>query len=655
MKKDDLQNSQSQILNMDISPVTAASRKRLFKLVGIFVLSILAFLILVLGASAGYFAYYKDKVYPGVYVGEYHFGDDTTDQINKFIENLNDRLAKEGLGITATAGDKKIEFKINTVLAGDPSLEIVKLDGVGLGKEALAVARTGNWWQKLWQPLKLRFYPIHLFAPVQLEDQLLREVLDINLNKISDTPRSANVVAHGFPNTKIEIIPEHAGQFFDDAEIIWQIQTDLSQLKFVSWDITADYFKPDILEADVGALSEQVASILNYGSITLNHIDPQTKFQRQWVITATQLGEWLQVERDDSHNLIFSLNEDSVKKYLEDLRHLVDYPTLDAKFSVMDGKVKEFQGSRIGLTLNIDKTYEGVAQVFKDRNYHPAATSRAVSLSVDLVEPNVKMADANNLGIEAIIGSGFSTFKDSHNNRIKNIAHAVERLNGTLIKPGEEFSANKYAGPFTSENGYLPEAVIKGDKITDEIGGGMCQIGTTLFRMAMNSGMDITQRRNHSLVVSYYADPVNGNPGTDATLYEPSLDLKFKNDTDNYLLLQTDIDYDKQQLTFTLWGKPDGRSGSYTHPLVSKWISAGETQTIVSDSLKPGVVSCQSAFRGAVASFMYTRVTTSGVKIAREFESYYRPLPKICMVGATTTPVTTVDSAGVPDLVEPVQ
>jgi len=71
----------------------------------------------------------------------------------------------------------------------------------------------------------------------------------------------------------------------------------------------------------------------------------------------------------------------------------------------------------------------------------------------------------------------------------------------------------------------------------------MCQIGTTLFRMAMNSGMDITARSNHSLVVSYYADPVNHNPGTDAALYEPILDLKFKNDTGHYLLLQTSIDY----------------------------------------------------------------------------------------------------------------
>jgi len=196
------------------------------------------------------------------------------------------------------------------------------------------------------------------------------------------------------------------------------------------------------------------------------------------------------------------------------------------------------------------------------------------------------------------------------------------------------------------ENGYLPEEIIKGDRIIKEVGGGMCQIGTTLFRMAMNAGMDITQRHNHSLVVSYYADPVNKNPGTDAALYDPFLDLKFKNDTDGYLLLQTNIDYKKQMLTFSLWGKVDGRYGHYTPPLVSRWIPAGEPQEVLSPELKPGEVKCQNAFRGAISSFTYTRFTSSSEKIERVFTSNYRPLPKLCLVGPalpTSTPSSSME------------
>jgi vancomycin resistance protein YoaR len=183
----------------------------------------------------------------------------------------------------------------------------------------------------------------------------------------------------------------------------------------------------------------------------------------------------------------------------------------------------------------------------------------------------------------------------------------------------------------------------------------MCQIGTTLFRMAMNSAMPITERRNHSLVVGYYADPVNGNPGTDATLYEPILDFKFLNDTGSYLLFQTEIDYKRQQLTFTLWGRPDGRKGWYTHPTVSRWIPAGAPlPDIESAELKPGERKCQNAFRGAVASFVYSRITSSSEKIDRTFESYYRPLPKICVVGKTVSSTAADPTAAAPlELIPP--
>ena len=194
----------------------------------------------------------------------------------------------------------------------------------------------------------------------------------------------------------------------------------------------------------------------------------------------------------------------------------------------------------------------------------------------------------------------------------------------------------------------LPEMVIKGREIKPEIGGGMCQIGTTLFRTAMNSGMPISERRNHSLVVSYYADPVNGNPGTDATLYEPNVDFKFINDTGGYLLLQTSIDYKKQELVFTFWGKSDGRKGSYTHPEVTKWIPAGEPQEIIVTTLKPGERKCQNAFRGAVTSFTYTIINSSSEKIERVFDSYYRPLPQICMVGAPLASTSTPNASGMP-------
>jgi len=372
--------------------------------------------------------------------------------------------------------------------------------------------------------------------------------------------------------------------------------------------------------------------LFSYGDINLNYIDSQTQARKDWKIPSHVYSSWLEVQKEGD-SFVFGLSAEAVGIYLEGLKKEVERPAEDAKFIMENGKAKEFQSSRSGVALDVDKTYQELNRAFIERNYHPAVVSKTISLSTNIIESEIKLSEINDLGITDIIGSGTSTFYGSHTNRIKNITHAVKLLNGIIIKPEEEFSTLKSAGPFTEKNGYLPELVIKGTEIKKEVGGGMCQIGTTLFRMAMNAGMDITERRNHSLVVSYYLDPVNRNPGTDATVYDPILDLKFLNDTGNYLLLQTEVDYKKQLLTFTLWGSPDGREGWYSHPLVKRWIPAGKKQEIEVDNLKPGVKECQESYVGASASFIYTRITPAGEEIKRVFDSYYRPLPEICRIG----------------------
>ena len=182
--------------------------------------------------------------------------------------------------------------------------------------------------------------------------------------------------------------------------------------------------------------------------------------------------------------------------------------------------------------------------------------------------------------------------------------------------------------------GYLPELVIKGDEIKPEVGGGLCQIGTTLFRMAMSAGMEIVERRNHSLVVKYYNDPTNGNPGTDATFYDPKPDFRFRNDTANYVLIQTEMNTVTGELRFYLWGTNDGRKAYYSKPAVKRWIPYGAPKEIGTTKLKPGEKECQNAFKGADASFTYTREFSDGrEKEETVYESHYRALPKICLVG----------------------
>ena len=237
------------------------------------------------------------------------------------------------------------------------------------------------------------------------------------------------------------------------------------------------------------------------------------------------------------------------------------------------------------------------------------------------------------MGINEVLGVGYSSFAGSPRNRIHNIQVGADKLNGLLVAPGEEFSLIEALRPFTVSEGYLPELVIKGDKIEPEVGGGLCQIGSTTFRAAMKSGLKITQRRNHSLVVSYYNDHRNGNPGTDATIYEGAVDFKFENDTPAHVLITTSMNAATGDLFFTFWGTSDGRIASYSEPVVGRWIPAGETKYIETENLEPGEEKCQGAHPGASASFTYSVTRADGELEETDYVSNYRSLPRICLVG----------------------
>jgi vancomycin resistance protein YoaR len=602
----------------------------------------LALILLSGGSSWIYRSFYNGKIFPGVYVGQHSLGGLTAIQAKDLIENFNNRMAKESLDFNYQKNGESQHFQFSVVPTDDSSVEMIRINSDSSVAKLMSVGRSGGFWKDLWQPLYFAFIsPRNESVYVTIDDRFMSNLQNYML-AFSDTPHNANVKITGLAPLTYAVVPEHYGVEFDYDKLKIDLQKNLFSMSLESVPVYKKEFKPEVSASDLQPLLGKLPNVLNYGDLGLNFIDPQTKGRRDWSIGPVLYTDWLEV-RHEKDDLIFALNQEKVKAYLETIRPYIDIPVQNTQYVMEDNKIKEFRGSQSGITLNVDKTYNDLDSLFRERNFSPVEVAKTVTVSVDVIKPNVVTSDVNNLGEMEVLGVGYSTFKDSHTNRIKNITNAVKKLDGVLIKPGEEFSAIRYAGPFTSEEGFLPEMVIKGNEITPEVGGGMCQIGTTLFRMAMNSGMPISQRRNHSLVVGYYADPVNGNPGTDATLYEPSVDFKFINDTGGYLLIQTSIDYTKQQLVFTLWGKTDGRSGSYTHPTVSKWIPAGAPQEVVSPDLKPGEQKCQNAFRGAVASFTYTRFTSTSEKIERVFDSYYRPLPKICMVGATSTPGVTTD------------
>ena len=231
-----------------------------------------------------------------------------------------------------------------------------------------------------------------------------------------------------------------------------------------------------------------------------------------------------------------------------------------------------------------------------------------------------------------------------------NIAVGAAAVHGLVIRPGEEFSLVAALGEIDAAAGYLPELVIKGDKTIPEYGGGLCQIGTTVFRAAVGSGLPITARRNHSYRVSYY-EPA----GTDAAIYDPSPDVRFVNDTNRSILIQSRIE--KDDVYFDFWGTKDGRLVTTTTPVVYNIVKPAPTKIIETEDLKPGEKKCtERAHNGADAYFDYTVIypegaTSSPLEQTRRFSSHYVPWQEVCLVGktasssaATSTASTTIPS-----------
>lgn len=264
-----------------------------------------------------------------------------------------------------------------------------------------------------------------------------------------------------------------------------------------------------------------------------------------------------------------SIDEENLKKYLENARNENRVNPENAKLAFSEGKVSAFAMSKNGYEINTEKSLEKIRAELKKNPY-----TKDIEIETDIIKPEISSSDVAQYGIKELIGSGVSNFRGSPKNRIHNIEVGAKKFNGVLIKPGEEFSFIKTLGPVDKSTGYLPELVIKVDKTIPEYGGGMCQVSTTCFRAALNSGLKITARTNHAYPVQYYAPQ-----GTDATVYIPSPDLKFINDTPAYILIQTRIE--GTQLFFDFYGTSDGRKTKIVGPTVISRGARGAMKTVL--------------------------------------------------------------------------
>jgi vancomycin resistance protein YoaR len=328
----------------------------------------------------------------------------------------------------------------------------------------------------------------------------------------------------------------------------------------------------------------------------------------------------------------FRWNTSVVDSTLADIASQVDVPATSALFQFQNGRVTSFRPSATGRRLNKDEANTRLSQAF----YTAGRTGQqhlTILMPIETVTPNITTDQANTFGVKELIGSGYSEFAGSIAGRIHNIALAAARINGILVKPGETFSFNDAVGDISAATGYQSAYIIKDGHTILGDGGGVCQVSTTLFRAALNAGLPIIERHAHDYRVHYYEE-AGFKPGLDATVYSPSYDLKFKNDTPASILIQTKTDVTNLSLTFDLYGTSDGRKTQISNQKL--WnVTQPPPDLYQDDPTLPKGVTKQVDFSawGAKASFDYLVMRGSQTLENTTFVSNYRPWQAVYLRG----------------------
>lgn len=328
----------------------------------------------------------------------------------------------------------------------------------------------------------------------------------------------------------------------------------------------------------------------------------------------------------------YTYNDQILTKLLTPLAKRAYIAPVDALFRFESGKVVAFQPSASGSELDVQTVKTTLETQIPTLLIQGGSAHVIISIPVKALEPTVTTDKANSFGIKELLGSGTSLFNHSIPGRIYNISLAASRVNGILVGPGEEFSFDKVLGDVSSFNGYKQAYVIQNGKTVLGDGGGVCQVSTTLFRAILNAGLPITERNAHAYRVGYYEE--DSPPGLDATIYVPTVDLKFKNDTGAYILIQNTVDLNENRITYFLYGQNDQRQVVLTQPIIKNETPAPDPLYQDDPTLPKGEIKqVDYAANGATVSFSRTVTKNGNVLISETFVSNYRPWQAVYLRG----------------------
>ncbi|MBU0999975.1 VanW family protein [Patescibacteria group bacterium] len=460
------------------------------------------------------------------------------------------------------------------------------------------------------------FFPVKITPKITLNLDKQLETIALAVNKqpqdaklfFDETPNE-----EGTPSARIQIKNSTNGFVLDKDKILYEVK---------------DYL-----------LFEQYQSLLplktTHPKITTEHVLKAKKalekledkplkltFQaRSWIIDTKQLLTLLDLQTGQD----LLLDKEKTYLYLEKIASEIDQPVKEGlfEFNPTTQRVNAFQPSSEGRKLNQDKAFQLINEALSNNQ-------KLVALPVSITKPKIETADINSLGIKKLLGRGISNFAGSITNRIYNIGLTASKISGVLIPPGQTFSFNQTIGDITAATGFKQAYVIKGGRTVLDDGGGVCQDSTTLFRAVLNAGLPVVKRTAHAYRVGYYEQGFP--PGLDATVFYPSVDFQFNNDTPAHILIQA---YTVGNTLYVdLYGTGDNRIVNITEPVITNQTPPPPDLRQDDPTLPKGTVKqVDWSAWGANVSFKRTVVRNGETIINETWKSFFKPWQAVYLVG----------------------
>ena len=323
------------------------------------------------------------------------------------------------------------------------------------------------------------------------------------------------------------------------------------------------------------------------------------------------------------YDIDYSVDKSSIQKVLEEKEDVFNREPTDAQLSTENGGFEVVQGEN-GIELNVEKSVKKILKYLKsDWN----GQNTTIELEADIKEPECTTEDL--ASITDVLGTA-TTYYGSTTGRNKNVETGAEKLNGHILMPGESFSVTDAVVPFTEENGYELAPSYESGKVVDSYGGGICQVSTTLYNAVLNAELEVLERHNHTMIVTYV------DPSKDAAIAEGLMDLRFANNTD-YPVYISGYAYGGE-LTFTIYGHetrdPD-RTVEYVSETTGTTTAEG-VQLYATDQPVGYLSQTQGAMQGLTA-VLWKYVTENGETTKEQVNSStYQATPVCYDVGVNT-------------------